>query len=72
MGVTEVCSYFMRITGHNSTILYQIPTKLGTEIHFNEPFKCAKFQLDQSTHLYFMANFAKCATVCLDVVSITV
>ena len=38
-----------------------IPTKLGTEIRLNEPFKCAKFQPDWSTNSCFMANFAKCA-----------
>ena len=40
--------------------VHRIPTKLGTEIHFNEPFKCAKFQHDWNMWLYVMANFAKC------------
>ena len=41
--------------------VHQIPTKLGTEIHLNKPFKCAKFQSDWSTHSCFMADFVKCA-----------
>ena len=41
-------------------ILDQILTILGTEICFNTSLKCTKFQLDWSTHLYFMADFAKC------------
>ena len=50
MGVTNLRPYFTQITGHNSVIVHQIPTKHGTEIHLNEPFKCAKFQSDWSTH----------------------
>ena len=61
MGMTEVRSYFMRIIGHNSVIVYRISIKLGTEICVNEPLKCAKLQLDHRTYLYFMADFAKCA-----------
>ena len=41
--------------------VYQIPTKIGTEICLNVPFKCAKFQPDWSTHSCFMVDFAKCA-----------
>ena len=52
---------FMQIISHISVILYWIPTRLGTEIYLNESFKCTKFQLDQSTYLYFMADFPKCA-----------
>ena len=37
-----------------------IPTTFSAEIRFNESFKCTKFKLDRSTHLYFMADFAKC------------
>ena len=51
----------MQIIGHNSVNVHRIPTKLGTEIRLNEPFKCAKFQPDWSTHSCFMADFAKCA-----------
>ena len=47
--------------GHYSVILYQIPTKLGTEICFNESFKCTKVQFDQNRHLYVTAVFAKYA-----------
>ena len=51
-------SYFTQIIGHNSVNVHRIPTTLGTEICFNELFKCAKFQLAWSTYLYFMADFA--------------
>ena len=58
--VTEVQPYFTRIISHNSVNVHQVPTKRGTEIRGNEPFKCAKFQLNQSTHSCFMVDFAKC------------
>ena len=61
MGVTDLRPYFTQIIGHNSVNVHQIPTKLGTEIRFNEPVKCTKFQPDWSTNLRFMADFAKCA-----------
>ena len=61
MGMTEVRLYFTQIIGNNSMNVNQIPTKLGTEIHFNAPFTCAKFQPDWSMHWYFTANFAKYA-----------
>ena len=38
--------------------VHRIPTKDGTEIRLNEPFKCAKFQPNPSTHSCFMADFA--------------
>ena len=41
--------------------VHRIPTNVGTDIRLNEPFKCAEFQPDQSTHSCFMADFAKCA-----------
>ena len=44
MGVTDLRPYFTQIIGHNSVNVHRIPTKLGTEIRLNEPFKCAKFQ----------------------------
>ena len=50
--------------GRNSGLAardYRECTKLGTEIRLNDPFKCAKFQLDWSTHSCFMADFAKYA-----------
>ena len=61
VGVTDVQPYFMRISSHNTMNIHWIPTKFGTEIHYNEPFTCAKFQLDWSTHWCFTADFAKCA-----------
>jgi len=38
--------------------LYQIPTKIVTEICFTKPFMCTKSKLDPSMHLHFMAKFA--------------
>ena len=61
MGVTDLRPYFTQIIGHNSVNVHRIPTKLGTEIHLNEPFKCAKFQPDWSTHSSLISDFAKCA-----------
>ena len=61
MGVTDLRPYFTQIIGHDSVNVHRIPTKLGTEIRLNEPFKCAKFQPDPSTHSGFIADFAKCA-----------
>ena len=43
MGVTDLRPYSTQIIGHNSVNVHRIPTKLGTEIRLNEPFKCAKF-----------------------------
>ena len=40
--------------------VHRIPTKRGSEIHLNEPFKYTKCQLDWSTCLHFMADFVKC------------
>ena len=61
MGVTDLRLYFTRIISHNSMNIHQISTKVDTEIHLNEPFKCAKFQPDWSTHSCSMADFVKCA-----------
>ena len=61
MDVTDLRPYFTQIIGHNSVNVCRIPTKLGTEICLNEPFKCAKFQPDPSMHSCFIADFAKCA-----------
>ena len=59
--MTDLRPYFTQIIGHNSVNVHRIPTKVGTEIRLNEPFKCAKFQPDPSTNSCFMADFAKCA-----------
>ena len=61
MGVTDLRPYFTQIIGHNSVNVHRIPTKRGTRIRLNEPFKCTKFQPDWSTNSRFMADFAKCA-----------
>ena len=60
MGVTEIRPYFMQIISHNSMNVHRIPTKRGTEIHINSPFKCANFQPDWNTHWCFMVDFVKC------------
>ena len=36
MGVTVLRPNFTQIIGHNSVNVHRIPTKLGTEIRFNE------------------------------------
>ena len=61
VGMTGLRPYFTQIIGHNSVNVHRIPTKVGTEIRLNEPFKCAIFQPGPSTHSCFMADFAKCA-----------
>ena len=61
MGVTDLRPYFTQIIGHNSMNVHRMPTKLGTEICLNAPFKCAKFQPNWSTHSCFMVDFVKCA-----------
>ena len=60
VGMTDLRPYFMQIIGHNSVNVLQIPTKVGTEIRLNEPFKSAKFQLDRSMRSHFMVDFIKC------------
>ena len=61
VGVTDLQPYFTHIIGDNSVNVHRIPTKVGIEIHLNEPFMCAKFQPDWSTHSCFIPDFAKCA-----------
>ena len=62
VGMTEVRSYFTRMIDITPQFFTGFPPNLVyTEIRFNEPLKCAKFQLDRSMCLYFMADFAKCA-----------
>ena len=47
--MTDLRPYFTQIIGNNSVNVHRIPTKVGTEIRLNEPFKCAKFQPDPSS-----------------------
>ena len=61
VGVTDLRPYFMQTISHNSVNVHRIPTKVGTEIRLNEPFKCAKLQPGPSTHSCFVADFVKCA-----------
>ena len=61
MGLADLRSYFMQIIGHNSVNVHRISTKVGTEIHHNEPFKCTKFHSDWGTHSCFIMDFVKCA-----------
>ena len=56
--MTDLRPYFTQIIGHNSVNVHRVPTNVGTQIRLNEPFKCAKFQSDPSTHSCFMADFA--------------
>ena len=60
MGVTDLRPYFTQILGNNSVNVLPIATKRGTEFRLNEPFKCAKVQLDRSARSHFMADFVKC------------
>ena len=46
VGMKYLWPYFTWIIGHNSLVLHLILYKVGTEIHFNEPFMHSKFQLD--------------------------
>ena len=39
--------------------VHRIPTKVGTEIRHNEPFKCAKFQPNPSTNSFFYGEFCE-------------
>ena len=62
VGITDLWPDFMRIIGHNSINLHQISTKVGTEIHFLKSLLCVpSFSFIWSMHLFFMAEFAKCA-----------
>ena len=54
--MTDLRPYFTQIIGNNSVNVHRIPTKVGTEIRLNAPFKCAKFQPDPTTHSCFMAD----------------
>jgi len=47
----------MHKISHNSGNLYQIRTKVGTEIPFNAPVLFTKFQLDPNMRLRFIAIF---------------
>ena len=44
------------VVSHNSRNLYRI-SKVGTEIPFNAPILCTKFQLDPSVRSHFIAIF---------------
>ena len=39
VGVTDLRPYFTQIISHNSVNVHRIPSKVGTEIRLNEPFK---------------------------------
>ena len=51
-------TFFVKIR-HNSINLYQIPTKIGTEMCFNMPFLCTKFQLNPSMYFHQIYKCAK-------------
>ena len=54
--VTDLQPYYTPTICHNSMNNHWIPTKLGTANSCNTLFECAKFQLNWSTHLYFMVD----------------
>ena len=47
----------MRPISHNSGNLSRICTKVGTEIWFNVPILCTKFQLEPNMRSRFIAIF---------------
>jgi len=57
VGVTTNRSCFMQTISDNSRNHQWICSKVGTEIHFNAPVLCTKFQIDPSMHSRFMAIF---------------
>ena len=61
VGVSKDCSSFAQMINYNLKELVQILTKIDTNICLLMPYKCTKFQPDQSTHLQVMADFAICA-----------
>ena len=58
VGVTTNRSCFTQIIGHNSRTFHWICTKFDARIRLWTPFLCAKFQIDWSTRLRFIAIFA--------------
>ena len=63
VGVTDLRPYFTRIIDHNSVNVHRIPTKVGTEIRLNEPFKCVKVQPDWSTSSYLGNGWTDCLQI---------
>jgi len=61
VGMTDLRPFFTQKINHNSVNLNHIPTTFGTEMRFNEPFMCTKFQLNRSMCSQVMAKNAKCA-----------
>jgi len=51
VGVSKDCSNFVQMIDYNFKELVQILTKINTNICLLMPYKCTKFQPDQSTHL---------------------
>ena len=54
-------TFFTRNINHNSINLNHIPTKISTEMPFNKPFMCAKFQFNRNMRSQVMAENGKCA-----------
>ena len=46
--------FFMLKIDHNFINLYWIPTKIATEMCFNEPFMCTKFELNRCMRSHFI------------------
>jgi len=57
VGVTTYRSFFTQRISHNSGNLYRIFTKVDTEIPFDAPVLCTKFQLDLSMRSRLIAIF---------------
>ena len=60
VGVSKDCS-FAQMIDYNFKELVRILTKIDTNIFLLMPYKCTKFQPDQTTHLRVIADFAICA-----------
>jgi len=63
VGVSKVWSLFTWINICIAVKLCCVITKIGTRICSYTPYKCTKFQLDQSKHLQVRANFVICVKI---------
>ena len=61
VSVSKDCSGFAHTVDYNFKELVRILTKIDTNICLLMPYKCTKFQPDQSTHLRVGADFVICA-----------
>ena len=61
VGVSKDCSCFAQMIDYNFKELVRILTKIDTNICLWIPYKCTKFQPNQSTHFRVIADFSICA-----------